>query len=63
MELQEKKVNNIQKTLDKLANIRSTANDGERLPPIPKGSVMKDSDERKKKKCGDRNLKYKPKYN
>lgn len=57
-----KKKNNFEKSLDMLANVRSKANDGERLPTIRPGSTMKDSDARQQKKRGDRGLKHKPKY-
>ena len=45
------------KTINKLDIFRSV--DKGTLPP---NRVMKDSDQHKFKKCGDRNLKYKPNY-
>lgn len=38
-----KKESNITKALKKLAGVRATANDGDRLPPIPPTKVFKSS--------------------
>lgn len=51
-----KKASNITKTLEKLANVRATANDGERLPSIPPSKVFKSS-----KKDKEDNPKHKKK--